>query len=98
MRLRLSCYVSVAELFDRDAPDLRLVNFLQGLETTGPRLDSVGFKSTSGTIDADGNFAAGTQAGVPPGAVQVEAVRDTARASATSDVLIEPDPLASIKV
>ena len=35
------CYVSVAELFDRGALDLRVVNFLQGLETTGPRLDPV---------------------------------------------------------
>ena len=60
----------------------------------------ISFNSTPdvGTIDGDGSFIAGTQAGNFPGAVQVEAVKDTARASTTSDVSIEPGPLASIKV
>lgn len=51
-----------------------------------------------GMINPDGLFTAGTNAGVFPASIQVEAVKDLSRASATADVSIRPDPLASMDV
>ena len=60
----------------------------------------ISWKTTedAGTVNADGQFTAGTKAGSFPGAVQVEAVTGGERASAAADVSIGPDPLATIEV
>ena len=60
----------------------------------------VSWKATAdaGTIAAEGKFTSGTKAGLFPAGVQVEVVKDLARASATADVSIEPDPLATIDI
>ena len=60
----------------------------------------VSWKTTedAGTVNADGQFTAGTKAGSFPGAVQVEVVTGGERASAAADVSIGPDPLATIEV
>ena len=60
----------------------------------------VSWKSTAdaGTIAAEGKFTSGTKAGLFPAGIQVEVVKDLARASATADVSIEPDPLATIDI
>ncbi|MBI2871683.1 MAG: PKD domain-containing protein [Chloroflexi bacterium] len=52
----------------------------------------------SGAWDAGGVFTAGTKAGQFLGAVRVELVSGTARVTATADVTIRPDPLASVAV
>ena len=51
-----------------------------------------------GTIDASGVLTAGTKAGSFPGAIRVEVVKGIRRASATADVTIRPDPLATIEL
>ena len=52
----------------------------------------------AGTIEAPGEFTAGTKAGTFLAGIQVEAVKDLASASATADVSVTPDPLATIEV
>ena len=51
-----------------------------------------------GTIDGNGTLTVGTRAGAFPGAIRVEVVQGTARASADADVTIRPDPLATIEI
>jgi hypothetical protein len=51
-----------------------------------------------GTIDAKGVLTTGTKAGAFLGAVRVQAVEGTAMASASADLSILPDPLATIEV
>ncbi|MEE9201986.1 MAG: PKD domain-containing protein, partial [Dehalococcoidia bacterium] len=51
-----------------------------------------------GTIDANGVLTAGKKAGSFLGAIRVEAAKGTARASATADVSVRPDPLATAEV
>ena len=51
-----------------------------------------------GVIDTDGLLTAGTRAGAFLGAIRVDVVKGADRASASADVGIEPDPLATIKV
>ena len=60
----------------------------------------IAWKSTvgAGTIDADGKFTTGIKSGSFPGAVQVEVVKGTEKASATAHVSIQPDPPAKIDV
>ena len=60
----------------------------------------ISWKTTedAGTVNADGQFTAGTKTGSFPGAVQVEVVTGGERASAAADVSIGPGPLATIEV
>ena len=51
-----------------------------------------------GTIDSDAVLTVGTKAGEFPGAVRVDAVKGTDRASATAGVSVAPDPLFSIDI
>ena len=51
-----------------------------------------------GTIDANGGLTTGTKAGAFPGGILVDVVQGTARFSATADVSVQPDPLATIEV
>lgn len=51
-----------------------------------------------GTVDDNGVFTAGTKAGFFAGAVKVEVVQGSESLSASLDVVISPDPLASIQV
>ncbi len=51
-----------------------------------------------GTITGEGRFTAGTKAGAFPGAIRVDVVEGSDRASATVNVSIPPDPLATIGV
>lgn len=51
-----------------------------------------------GTIDGDGKFTAGTNAGSFPGSLRVEAVSGATRSSASVDVVVQPDPLAAVTV
>ena len=52
----------------------------------------------AGTLNASGVVTAGTRAGTFPEAIRVEAIKGTDRATATADVSIMPDPLATIDV
>ena len=52
----------------------------------------------AGTIDAQGVFTAGTKAGRYPQGIRLEAVEGTSLISATVEVGVRPDPLASIEV
>ena len=61
-------------------------------------LTSWSIETGAGTVSADGVFIAGTKAGVFPGAVRVQAVKGTDRATVTADLSIRPGPLASINV
>ena len=49
-------------------------------------------------IDAAGVLTTGTEAGSFPGIVQVDVVKGTSRVSATADVTIRPDPIATVEV
>ena len=51
-----------------------------------------------GTIDENGLFTTVTKAGWFLGAIRLDVVKGTDRASATADVGIQPDPLATIEV
>ena len=51
-----------------------------------------------GTIDDNGVLSTGTKAGSFPGAIQVEVAKGAARASATVNVSIRPDSLATIEI
>ena len=51
-----------------------------------------------GALDSDGTFTAGTKAGTHPAGIQVDAVKEAARASATIEVTIPPGPLARIEI
>lgn len=51
-----------------------------------------------GTIDAGGTLTTGTKAGPFIGALRLEAVEGTDRASATADVVVLPGPLAAVQV
>ncbi len=51
-----------------------------------------------GAIDVNGLLTPGTKAGSFLGAVRVDVIQGSARASATADVSVRPDPLASIDV
>lgn len=52
----------------------------------------------AGTLDDNQVFTAGTKAGVTLEAIRVDVVQGTARALATADVSIEPDPLTLVEV
>lgn len=61
-------------------------------------LSSWSVSSDAGAIDADGVLTSGTKAGVFLGTVQVDVVKGQDRFSASADVIIKSDPLASIEV
>jgi alpha-tubulin suppressor-like RCC1 family protein len=65
----------------------RFENPVPGLEITFTAREGVG------RVDKEGNFIAGTRAGVYPAAVTVEATHGSVTKTATSDVTITPSPL-----
>ncbi len=51
-----------------------------------------------GSIDANGVLTVGTMAGDYPGGVTVEVAQGSVTASATADVIVRPDPLATVEL
>ena len=54
--------------------------------------------SDVGAIGSDGLLKVGTKAGLFPGSVSAELVQGTNRALATAEVLIQPDPLETVRI
>ena len=68
-----------------------------GNQVTG-FLSSWSVPTKLGTIDSKGKLTAGTKSGDYPGVIRLDLVRETSRASASADLAIRPDSLATIKV
>ena len=75
--------VEVLDEFGNQIPDAMIL-----WESTGD----------AGTIDAGGEFTAGTKVGSYPGALRVDVARGTERVMVTADVSVQPGPPATLEV